>query len=257
MFYFDCKNDFIGFSNENEWLPKNFDKFTSKQSLRKLFLSLSNNILKDFCHFSKREKELLSKGTLKAAFEYKIKSLIPISYVKPHKPYKLCKSFKLDVASSKVILHYQEQKKTEQIFVSSKTLLPVARLISHCFINNQMQLLMDINLLFHEYVYQKISNLHKGKKVIDEGDSITINSEGTTPTKIYTYWKDIDKNNLNINKEVKTATRCIQDGKYPLVYLVYPKTANFDKHIPVEVDTLEDIDYKIKVIPYSLRSTLR
>ena len=254
MFQMDCNNNFVGFSHQTEWLPQNFDKFTSQRSLRRLFLSLMNNILKDFCHFSKREKELLCKVTLKEAFEYKIKSLLPISCIKS---YSEPKAFNLDIKSTKVITHYLSEKKSNQIFVANENLLPVARLISHCFINNQMQMLVDINLLFHEFVFQKISALHKQKTVTDEGDSITINSKSSTPTKIYTFWKNLDKNNLNIKKEVKKATTCIQNGKYYLVYLVFPKTDNFNRHIPVKVDVLEDMDYKIKAIPYSLRSTLR
>ena len=254
MFNSDCKNDFVGFSQNTEWLPKNFDKFTSEKTLRKLFLSLSNNVLKDFCHFNKRERDLLSRGTLKKAFEYKIDSMLPLSYIKPHKPIKM---FNFDSKSTKVILHYINPNKSRQIFVATKNLLPVARLISHCFINNQMQLLLDINLLFHEFVFQKISKLHRDKIVLDEGDSITINSHNSTPTKIYPFWKDIDKNNLNIKNDVQKATQCIQKGEYYLVYLVYPKTDTFTRHIPVVVDVLEDMDYKIKAIPYSLRSTLR
>ncbi len=254
MFYFDCKNDFVGFTQNAEWLPKNFDRFTSERSLRKLFLSLSNNVLQDFCNFNKREREILCKVTLKQAFEYKINSMLPISFVRP---YKVPKAFNFDSKSTKVILHYLKQNKSKQIFVANKNLLPVARLISHCYINNQMQLLLDINLLFHEFVFQKISKLHSGKKVIDEGDSITINAKNTTPTRIFPFWKDIDKNNLNIKNDVHKATQCIQKGEYYLVYLVYPKTDTFSRHIPVIVDVLEDIDYKIKAIPYSLRSTLR
>ena len=254
MFYFDYKSDLVGFNQNTEWLPKNFDKFTSKTALRKLFLSLSNNVLKDFCHFSKKEKVSLCKLPLKEIFEYKIKSLLPISYVKPHKT---VKSFSVDIASTKVILHYLNNKKTQQIFVPNKNLLPVARLISHCFINNQMQLLLDINLLFHEFVFQKISRLHKDKKVTDEGDSITITQHSNTDVKLYPFWKNIDKNNLNIKSEVTKAAKCVKDGKFSLVYLVYPKTENFNKHIPVEVEVLEDMDYKIKAIPYSLRSALR
>lgn len=254
MYYIECKNDLVGFSQNTEWLPNNFDKFTSKIALRKLFLSLSNNVLKEFCHFSKKEKEQVCKLPLKEIFEYKIKSLLPLSYIRP---FKTAQSFKVDIASTKVIHHYLSKRKKQQIFVPSKNLLPVARLISHCYINNEMQLLLDINLLFHEFVFQKISRLHKNKKVTDEGDAITITEHSNTPVKIYPLWKSIDKNNLNINTELKKATKCVKDGEFCLVYLVYPKTKNFNKHIPVKVDVLEDMDYKIKAIPYSLRSALR
>jgi len=254
MFYFNDKSNFVGFSQNTEWLPKNFDKFTSKNNLRKLFLSLSNNVLAPFCYFNKREIKLLCKVSLKEAFEYKIQALLPNTYVKP---YKLAKKFTFDCESTKIILHYLNVSNKKKIFVANKNLLPAARLIAHCFIGNQMQLLLDKNLLFHEFVYQKVSFLHKNKEVLDEGDSITINSKQTTPTKIFTSWKEIDKNNLNIKNDVKKATQCVQDGQYNLVYLVYPKTDNFQRHIPVVVDVLEDMEYKIKVVPYSLRSTLR
>lgn len=254
MYYIDCNNDLVGFSQNTEWLPKNFDTFTCDISLRKLFLSLSNNILKDFCYFSKKEKEFLSKRPLKDAFEYKIKSLLPISFIKP---YYIPKSFKIDIISTKVIIDYLGQKKTNQIFVTNKNMLNVAKLITNCYINGQMQLLLDINLLFHEFVYKKISNLHKNKTVTDEGDAITITADDISPVKIYPFWKDIDKNNLNINREINTAIKCVKNSKYSSVYLVYPKTNNFNKHIPVQVDILKDMEYRIKAIPYSLRSTLR
>ena len=70
MYYIECKDDLVGFSQNTEWLPNNFDKFTTKEDLRKLFLSLSNNVLKDFCHFSKKEKEALCVMPLKEIFEY-------------------------------------------------------------------------------------------------------------------------------------------------------------------------------------------
>lgn len=254
MYYMNCNNDLVGFSQNTEWFPKNFDTFTSKSSLRKLFLSLSNNILKDFCYFSKKEKELLSKKSLKEAFEYKIKTLLPISFIKP---YKRPKTFNVDIASSKVIIHYFEQKKTNQIFIPNKNMLDIARLITHCYANGQMQLLLDINLLFHEFVYQKVFNLHKNKTVTDEGDSITITADDISPVKIYPFWKDIDKNNLNIKSELHTAIKCVKESKYSSVYLVYPKTKDFNKHIPVEVNILKDMEYRIKAVPYSLRSTLR
>lgn len=254
MFYFNDKSNYVGFSQNIEWLPNNFDKFISKTTLRKLFLTLTNNVLKDFCHFDKREKEKLCKMPLKKIFEYKIKILLPISFTKP---YKMPKSFNFDISSTKVISHYLSNKKSKQIFVANKNLLPVARLISHCFVNNQMELLLDINLLFHEFVFQKISKLHKDKKVTDEGDAITITQHKNTPVKIYPFWKSIDKNNLNINTEINKATQCVKDGKFSLVYLVYPKNISFNKHISVEVEALEDMDYKIKAIPYSLRSALR
>lgn len=49
-------DDLIGFQNSNEFLPKVFDKFDSKEKLRQLFLYMSNIILRDICHFNKYEQ---------------------------------------------------------------------------------------------------------------------------------------------------------------------------------------------------------
>ena len=43
----------IGFTNKEEFLPKDFDEFNSITRLRQMFLNLSNNILHSYCHFSK------------------------------------------------------------------------------------------------------------------------------------------------------------------------------------------------------------
>ena len=41
----------IGFTNKEEFLPKDFDEFNSITRLRQMFLNLSNNILHSYCHF--------------------------------------------------------------------------------------------------------------------------------------------------------------------------------------------------------------
>ena len=72
-------NGFLGFQDNSEFLPDEFDKFDSKEKLRQLFLYMSNTILKDICNFNKYEQTFLSKYTLKQAFSYKIKKELKIS----------------------------------------------------------------------------------------------------------------------------------------------------------------------------------
>lgn len=73
--------DFIGFENTNEFLPKGFDKFDSKEKLRQLFLYMSNIILKNVCYFNKYEQIFLSNYSLKQAFEYKIRKELKLNFV--------------------------------------------------------------------------------------------------------------------------------------------------------------------------------
>lgn len=248
------KDNFIGFSKSVEYLPKDFDEFNSKYRLRQLFLSLSNNILKSYCYFSKYEQRFLANFTLNKAFEYKIKNMLPISYIKNRS---FSKSFKLCINSTKIINNYLKKEQNSQFLVATSSLLPVARLISICYVKKSFELLIDKNLLFHEFVLQRVKNLHGRKNVIDFGDSIILNTKSSNKIKIYTSWKDIEMKNLNIKNELKNAIKSIKDENFQQVYLAFPKNEEFTKHISVYVDELKNFEYRIKAIPYSFRSIIK
>ena len=251
--YFNYCDDFLGFDNNKEFLPKDFDSFNSKYRLRQLFLNLSNYALIPYCNFTKYEQKKLSLYPLKEAFKYKIKSMLPVSYVKT---YNYTKSFNFCINSTIIINNYLN-KNTNSTFVTSKSLIPAAKLISHCFINNNMQLLIDKHLLFHEFVLNKVKKLHKDKNVIDLGDSICIEAKDVCKLKIYTSWKNIEVKNPNIKDELESAIESIKKGEYYQVYLAYPKDDEFKKQIPIFVDELKNKEYQIKAIPYSFRSIIR
>ena len=169
----------------------------------------------------------------------------------------IVKSFKLCIDSTKIINNYLNPNIKKSILISNKNLLPVAKLISYCYINNKMQLLIDKHLLFHEFVLKKIKKLHKDKVVKDLGDAISIKSKDFYGIKIYTSWKDIEVKKPNIKDELEDAIKSIKKGEFYQVYLAYPKNSEFTKQIPVFVDELKNKEYQIKAIPYSLRSTIK
>ena len=245
----------IGFSDKEEYLPKDFDEFNSIIRLRQMFLNLSNNILHSYCHFSKYEQKKLSSLSLQDAFIYKIKSMSPISSIKTHK-YKN-RSFKLCIKSTKIINNYLNANNKNSIVISNNHLLPLAKLISLCFTNNKMQVLIDKHLLFHEFVLKKIKKLHADKTVIDLGNAICIKTKDFVGLKIYTSWKDIIVNKPNIQDELESAIKSIKKGEYYQIYLAYPKNNDFKKQIPIYVDELKNKEYQIKAIPYSLRSIIK
>ena len=249
-------NNFIGFDENKEYLPKDFDEFNSAFRLRQLFLNLSNNILKNTCYFTKYEQVKFAKYSLKSAFINKIANLMPFSFIKTNQNQKHT-SFNFCINSTKIINNYLNPNNKNLIFIPNKNLLPVAKLISHCFINNNMQLLIDKHLLFHEFVLKKIQKLHSDKTVIDLGDSICIKSEDFVGLKIYTSWKDIEVKKPNIKDELENAIKSIKKGEYFQIYLAYPKNSEFTKQIPVFVDELKNKEYQIKAIPYSLRSIIK
>lgn len=250
------ENNLIGFNENNEYLPKDFDEFNSVTKLRQLFLNLSNNTLKSYCYFSKYEQKKLSTIPLKDAFRSKIKEMLPFSYIRFNNQNSTYK-FNFCVNSTKIINNYLNPNKQKSIFISNKVLLPLAKIISICFTNNKMQLLIDKHLLFHEFVLKKLKKLHKDKIVVDLGDSICIKSNDFIGLKIYTSWKDIEVKKPNIQDELEDAIKSIKKGEYFQIYLAYPKNSEFTKQIPVFVDELKNKEYQIKAIPYSLRSIIK
>lgn len=246
-------NCMIGFSSNNETLPYGFGEFTNDIKLRQVFLGLIEPMIKDNIKFTKYEILKLSKYSLKDIFTKKIKQNLPISYIKP---YVKAKSFKFNYKSTLIINNYI-LKENKNIIFSSNDLLGIAKIISLCFINNKLQLHFDANYLFHQFVYKRICSKNHDKFVIDSGDSISILGANCEPLKIYTSWKDVSLDNLNIKKELTNAIESIKQSEFKKIYLIFPKAKEFKKHIPIKVTELKDNSYDIKIVPYSLRSTIR
>lgn len=200
-------------------------------------------------------KSFLSKYSLKQAFEYKIKKELNSNFIYNKKVNKF--NFNFCKNSTIIINNYLNQSKKQSFFISKKCKLKIANLISACFTNNSMQLLIDKHLIFHEFVLKKIRKLHMDKKVIDLGNAICIKSDEVHGVKIYTSWKDIEINKPDIKDELENAVKSIKDGEFYQVYLAYPKNDTFTKHIPIYVDELKNEEYQIKAIPYSLRSIIK
>lgn len=107
---------------------------------------------------------------------------------------------------------------------------------------------------FFDYVYYKIAQNTKNR-FVEKGDkSIDIILDKHPCIKVIPLCQEMDKNDLNIESEVKKATNIIKQSEFQYVYFVYPKNKNFDKHIQIKIPDLENTcsDYMVKLIPYSL-----
>lgn len=107
---------------------------------------------------------------------------------------------------------------------------------------------------FFNFVYTKISKKKANRFVEKDHYSIDIIPVSHEPIKIIPIFKDMDKDNLVLHKEIEIASKIIQNSEIKCIYFVYPKNKKFDKHIEVKVTSLENAccEYVIKVIPYSL-----
>lgn len=250
----------IGFNIEDEFLPS-FDMFQSNINKRRMFLKLFNQEVACELKFSNEELKACKYETLFNIFIKKIfKNLRVDSYLHA------C-SFKIDVEKTNQINSFIKRiNKENGIYFKSFSLqnnlkysnIDIAFKLINVFKKSDFSLTLDGNQIFKNFVSNKILRSSSDRKVDINSDSIDIVSdEHLFMTKIFTFWELIDSKDLDIEEHIQQAVNCIETTKFKQIYLVYPKHANFDKHIKIKRNDITCNEYEIKLVPYSLRSTLR
>lgn len=251
---------YFGFSSEHEYLPS-FDKFHSEINKRRMFLKFFNQEVEESFKFSKDELKECKRNTL---FEMFLKKII-----KNLKYSAYSNSFikKIDVEKTNKINNFikglnKENKYAFKNFDIKNSLeftdINKAYFLIDILENKDLSLFLEGEKIFKNFVSNKILNGGENREVYINDDSIDIKSElHSFSTKIYTFWEFIDAKNLDIDAHIKKAVECIENTEFKQVYLVYPKNENFNKHIQVKTDDITCGEYEIKLVPYSLRSTLR
>jgi hypothetical protein len=107
---------------------------------------------------------------------------------------------------------------------------------------------------FFNFVFTKISKKQANRFVEKDDFSIDIIPVSHAPIKIIPIFKDMDRENLALQKEIDIACKIIQNSEIKCIYFVYPKNKKFNKHLEIKVPKLESAcsEYIIKIIPYSL-----
>lgn len=248
----------IGFDEKNEFLPS-FDKFNSDTSKRLMFMKFLNQDICSNVKFSKNELLECKTETLFSIFVNKIKKNIKKdSYVSSS-------IIKIDIEKTKKINNFFKRIKENSNFNNfailnslEETDINIAIKLIDVLEDSDYSLFLDGEKEFKKFVSNKIIRSSENRKVNVNTESIDIISEENNfCTKIFTFWQLLDSNNLQIDKHIQKAIDCIKNSEFRQVYLVYPKNEKFNKHIEVKTKSFIEDEYQIKLIPYSLRSTLR
>ena len=248
----------IGFDAKNEFLPS-FDKFKSNANQRLMFMKFFNQDVCSNIRFSKYELLSCQTETLFSIFIKKIKNNIRRdSYISS-------RIVKIDVEKSNKINNFSKKIMNKSVLNNFSILntlfepdISVAVKLIDVLENCNYSLFFDGEKKFKKFVSDKILRSSENRKVNINHESIDIISEENNfYTKIFTFWELLDANNLQIDNHIEKAIECIKTSECRQVYLVYPKNEKFDKHIEVKTKSFIEDEYRIKLIPYSLRSTLR
>lgn len=248
----------LGFDIENEFLPS-FDKFQNEANQRLMFLKFFNQEVACSMRFSKEELKSCKDKSLFEIFQQKI-----------------IKNLKFDSYISEPIkeINIQFTKKVENFYKKTKCTKPLKSFslkndLHESNIDLALNLIdileecdysfyLDGEKIFKNFVSNKILKNNVSKEICVNSDSIDIKTASEfSDTKIFTFWKLLDSNDLQIDDHIKKAVNCIETSEFKQVYLVYPKNEKFNRHIKIKSDEIKSSEYEIKLVPYSLRSTLR
>ncbi|WP_428738811.1 hypothetical protein [Sulfurimonas sp.] len=249
----------IGFIKCNdttkEILPKTY-KVNQIEKRRKMFCTLINQYLSKHSQFDLNKTDQFNYSLLEI-FEQRIVGLFQFHRWRPESPQKVLKIYHKE---SLLFQQYFKQSKVHKmrylsrgsLFDSEFQLLvgyehPAAELIQLIFNGKEISMMLDLDALFTQTVYQRIKR-EKDKKVTLDAPYIHIDQKGVR-TSIYPRWKKVDKSSMNLRKDdIEEGFEQLQNKEVDQCYLVYPKTDNFQKHITVMNQSKEK---EIKMIPYS------
>jgi|GEM_PF-979785 hypothetical protein len=247
----------LGFDKQREFLP-NIDVFDNLKAQRKLFYDFFNNQVDISLRFGQKEVRSWSATYLNDAFWMKIALLygvvfIPMQYKKPN-----------DTAYfAPFDTHIQKMLRLKK----PKNIVPVCS-IKQDFQNGRKLVMMvggerlyfalNGQYAFEQFIMEQLGKIHYDREIIQERGFIDVIPAAQTKVRLLSYWQMFRPSHTSINEHIAEAVQCIKETSLRQIYIVYPKNREFKKHINVKVPGLESCgEYRIKIVPYSLRSILR
>ena len=238
-----------------EYLPDS-QQMKNIHQRRALFFNMYNFYMDEDLRFSK--DEYLGKYNILTVFKKKIAKLLKESYFR-----KRSKNFKLDLASTKIIHAYQ---KGIAVTVTNNPKLKVARLINLIYKEGSFSLMMDIDDMFLNLVYERIKKVNRESKVVMGDKEIIIYDKNpdASPTLVLPFYKSIQKESMRedstVNRNIHLAMEHLREEKILQIFLVFPKSSGFSKHIDLKFQNdikLKEDEYRVKMIPYSFSFCIR
>ena len=232
----------FGFCENGEFVPRIFSNL-KKEKISEIFLTIYNaNIDKDYKIPPKFVKNCT---TLNQIF----RNFITQNLAK--KPLNFKKITKFCVSSNLIIFSFLQNK--PQPNLANLPNLKVAKIIFLLRSMFDFGIEFDANYCFKNFVFDKISHKNKNLKITFNDDIIVIQKDkfrlGILPN-----FKEISNlNTANFSHDLQNAL--LQKNKFDMLYLVYPRSANFRRHIEIKSFEFEP-NFKVKLVPYSINNKI-
>jgi hypothetical protein len=243
----------IGFTVERdgsikEHLPES-EQMADKAQRRQLFFSLFNYYMPKELRFSK--SEYTSVPHIKAAFDQKIE--MELKQIAPAKK----GDFHFDLISTKLIHNYLQSTPQVVVGVPRSSVASLIQLIS---VSGRFSLMMDLEDMFLTLVFERIKKVNRDKKVLMHKNEIIMydTRPDISPTLVLPFYTALKQESFFDSPEVtgrlEKAKACLRRGEIRQIFLVFPKSSSFKKHLEVKFAdrvALGEDEYQVKMVPYS------
>lgn len=247
----------LGFDKYNEFLA-NIDIFDDIVAQRKLFYDFFNNQVDISLHFSQKEIDKWSCASLCDVFHMKIIQLLGINFIplKFNTPSQNS-SFKPYIGSLQKLLHRRFSRNIAPILTIREN-IKAGKKLAIMVGGYKLYFLLNAQYAFEQFIVEQLSKIHNDEYIVQDSNSIDVIPNDHSKIRIFSHWQMLHPGKRHIDEHIAQAVECIKATSFRQIYIVYPKSRTFTKHIEVKVSELDSCgEYRIKIVPYSLRSILR
>ena len=232
----------FGFCEDGEFVPKIFSNLP-KQEISKIFLTIYNaNVDKDYKIPPKFAKNCTSLNQI-------FKNFISQNLAK--KPLNFKNATKFCVASNLIIFSFLQNK--SQPNLANLANLKVAKIISLLRNNFDFGVVFNANSSFKNFIFDKISHKNKNLKITFDDDIIVIQKDKFRLGILANFKEISNLNRANFSCDLQSAL--LRKCEFDMLYLVYPRNANFKRHIEIKSSEFEP-NFRVKLVPYSINNKI-
>jgi hypothetical protein len=109
--------------------------------------------------------------------------------------------------------------------------------------------------LFTHHVFSRVKRQNPDMTIMQEASRIVIQSDDAEALHLYPTWKLIEERaDLEAHEEINRAIDLLESLECKHIYLLFPRSANFRKHVPIRSPKLDalGIEYTLKLVPYTI-----
>ncbi|MCI6989113.1 MAG: hypothetical protein MR902_06035 [Campylobacter sp.] len=232
-------DNLFGFSLERDFIPKVYENLPRQDIFRIFLLQYNASVdesLKIPLIYAKKALRL------KDIFDNYINNLL---YISPLNPKKVCR---FSIASNLAINSFKTGKFSK--FPLSNLSMKAARFINLIYNKEFQGLAFEADILFFEYVFDKVTKRNKNLKIKIKDGTIFIQKNGKNLA-LLTYAKSfINCPKFHQNEIEKAFEICDENTA---VYILFPRQNSLKRHICVQNEETK----VIKIVPYSINNILK